>query len=159
MHYIYYSSIFLFSFFHTLRTNCNFIIPLDELFIQNISLEIKLQCKLLKNIYIYIQKYSFHYATRNYIRGMILTRFLLKMNDKKNERTNFNSCVANSNSRTKLLDFDWKYYGIKTQLDFQSSNRDHKKEKRVNQWISAFILIFRIITLHKASYNHQKSIL
>lgn len=107
MHYIYYSSIFLFSFFHTLCTNCNFIIPLDELFIQNISLEIKLQCKLLKNIYIYIQKYSFHYATRNYIRGMILTRFLLKMNDKKNERTNFNSCVANSNAY-KIIRFRLK---------------------------------------------------
>lgn len=107
MHYIYYSSIFLFSFFHTLCTNCNFIIPLDELFIQNISLEIKLQCKLLKNIYIYIQKYSFHYATRNYIRGMILTRFLLKMNDKKNERTNFTSCVANSNAY-KIIRFRLK---------------------------------------------------
>lgn len=42
---------------------------MDELFIQNIPLENILQCKLLKKIY--IQKYSFHYATRNYIRGMI----------------------------------------------------------------------------------------
>lgn len=124
MHYMHYSSINFssFFFFHNLCTSCNFIIPFDELFIQNISLEIKLQCKLLKNTYIcmYIQKYSFHYATRNYIRGMIsMQDFCWKWTiKKKNERKKFNSCVANSNEY-KIIRFRLKiYYGIKTQLEF-----------------------------------------
>lgn len=68
----------------------------------------------------YIQKYSFHYATRNYIRGMIsMQDFCWKWTiKKKNERKKFNSCVANSNEY-KIIRFRLKiYYGIKTQLEF-----------------------------------------
>lgn len=51
MYYRHHSSInfsFFPFFFHNSCASCNFIIPLDELFIQNVPLEIKLQCKLFK---------------------------------------------------------------------------------------------------------------
>lgn len=84
---------------------------MDELFIQNIPLENILQCKLLKKIYIYK---NIAFTMRQ---GIIFAEWfpykIFEMNDKKkktNERTLIRAWQIQT--RTKLLDFDWKYCDI-----------------------------------------------